>query len=628
LLRRCLERDPKLRLRDIGDAQFLLDAGARIPAGASSSNRMWKLSTAGLAIAAVGALGYLWASTRHPAPSVLRLSVDLGDDAALAPMRGTSMALSPDGSRLVFVIGKRIVKPQLALRRLDQPKALPLAGTEGAEAPFFSPDGKSIAFFADGKLKKMDTAGGAPVTLCDAPSQREGSWGEDDAIVFAATNNGGLWRVPAVGGTPEELTKLDKQKGESSHRYAQVLPGANAVLFMNSPNDSTGEGAIEVRSLKTGTRKILVQTGGYGHYLSTGYLVYMHRGSLFAAPMDAGREQLTGPPVPVLEDVGFERGTGAAGFTFSQSGIFVYVPTRPEDQMRPIVVIDAKGNVEPLPVAKARYGRPRISPDGSRFAVAIREGPASQIWIYDLGSRRFSRFAFPNGNSIFPVWSSDGKYLMFFSDTQNPGPGIYWMRADGAGAPQRLVDGQGLVPSSFSSSPARLVYGVQGGPKAGLWMLPLEESDAARAKPGVPERFPDPPMDTPASFSPDGRWLAYMGGNTGMPDVFVRPIPGPGGPWQVSAGGASSVWSRSAHELFYQSKPEAQVTVAGYSVAGDSFSLAPPRMWNSTRVESFDLMPDGKRIVAIPSPSQTETTHAVFLLNFMEDLRRRVPVAR
>ncbi len=627
LLRRCLERDPKRRLRDIGDAQFLLDDASRIPTAASRSNRLWKLSTAGLATLAAIALAFLWASTRHSAPSVLRLSVDLGEDAALAPMRGTSMALSPDGSQLVFVIGQRIVKPQLALRRLDQPKALPLAGTEGAESPFFSPDGKSIAFFADGKLKKMDAAGGAPVTLCDAPSQREGNWGEDDNIVFTATNNGGLWRVSSAGGTPEELTKLDKQKGESSHRYPQVLPGANAVLFTNSPDDS-GEGAIEVRSLKTGTRKVLVQIGGYGHYLPTGHLVYMHRGSLFAAPMDAGRQQLTGPPVPVLEDVGFERGTGTAGFTFSKSGTFVYVPIRPEDQMRPIVVIDEKGNSEALPIAKARYGRPRISPDGSRFAVAIREGPASQIWIYEWGSRRFSRFAFPNGNSIFPVWTSDGKHLVFFSDTQNPGPGIYWMRADGAGAPQRLVDGPGLVPSSFSSSPARLVYGVQGGPKAGLWMLPFDGTDAARARPGVPERFPLPPMETPASFSPDGRWIAYVGGFSGTPEVYVRPFPGPGGPWQASAGGVSAAWSRSAHELFYQSKPEAQVTVAGYSVAGDSFAPAPPRMWNSTRVESFDLMPDGKRIVAIPAAGQKEVTHAVFLLNFMDGLRRRVPASK
>jgi hypothetical protein len=393
---------------------------------------------------------------------------------------------------------------------------------------------------------------------------------------------------------------------------------------MNSPDDS-GEGSIDVVSLKTEARKVLVKRGGYGHYFPTGYLVYMHGGSLFAAPMDAGRLELTGPPVPVLEDVYLERGTGAAGFTFSKSGTFVYIPTRPEDQLRPIVVIDEKGNSEPLPVAKARYGRPRISPDGSRLAVAIREGSASHIWIYAWENRRLSRFAFPNGNSIFPVWMPDGKYLVFFSDTQTPGPGIYGMRADGVGAPQLLVEGQGLVPSSVASSPPRLVYRVNRGPQTGLWLLPL---DNTRAKPGVPERFPDPLMETPASFSPDGRWVAYMGGTSGIPEVFVRPFPGPGGPWQVSTGGASAVWSRTARELFYQSKPEAQIMVTGYSVAIDSLSLSPPRPWNDTRVESFDLMPDGKRIVAIPSAVQKEVTHAVFLLNFMDDLRRRVPAAK
>ena len=625
LLRRCLEKDPKERLRDIGDARFLLD-DRRDTTAAPKSNWPWKIGTAALAIVSVAALVALWLATRHDAaPPVLRLSVDLGDDAALAPRRGTSMALSPDGSRIVFIIGRQILKPRLAMRRLDQSKAVLLAGTEGAEAPFFSPDGKSIGFFADKKLKKMDAGGGAPVALCDAPSQREGSWGEDDNIVFAPTNHSGLRRVPSSGGTPQMVTEMDENHGENTHRYPQVLPGAGAVLFMNSPKFTTGEGAIEVQSFKTGKRKTLVQTGAYGRYLPSGHLVYIHRGTLFSAPMDLGRLELTGPPVPVLEDVSFHPGTATAEFTFSQSGTFVYAAANPEEQMRPIGVVDREGKVELLPLARARYTRPRVSPDGRRLAVTLEEAPAANIWIYEWASQRFSRFAFLNGNSESPLWTPDGKYLLFSSDTQTPGAGIYMMRADGAGAPQRLVDGAGLVPWSLSAQAEQMVYEVTGGPRLGLWMAPLDWSDATHPKPGNAERLME---ETEASISPDGRWMAYGDGRSGTPEVFVRPFRGTGGQKQVSAGGRDPVWSRTGRELFYLGVQDYRITVAGYAVTGDSFSPSRPRLWNEMRVEGFDLMPDGKRVVAIPAADQKEVTHATFLLNFMDDLRRRVPAGK
>ena len=358
----------------------------------------------------------------------------------------------------------------------------------------------------------------------------------------------------------------------------------------------------------------------------------MHRGTLFAAPMDVGRLELTGPAVPVLEDVNFYAGTGTGGFTFSQSGLFVYVAATPEDQMRPIGLLDEKGKLEVLPVAKARYGAPRISPDGSRLAVAIRDGTASHIWIYEFGNQQFWRFAFPNGNSANPVWAPDGKYLVFSTDAQNPGPGIYWMRADGAGAPERLVEGARLVPTSFSlssgSTPARLVYEVQAG-QTSLWMLPLDSDESARAKPGAPERFPDPPMESPGAFSPDGRWIAYDSGQSGTPEVLVRPFPGPGGPWQVSNGGGNEIfWSRKKHELFYRGKPVPQVMVSSYSVSDGSFSPGPPRPWSDMRVESFDLMPDGMHVVAIPAAEQKMATQATILLGFTQDLRRKAPANR
>jgi serine/threonine-protein kinase len=627
LLRRCLEKDPKRRLRDIGDARLLLEEAPARESAPPKRNWPWRIATAALAIGLAVVLGLLWRSTSHPHAPVLRLSVDFGEDAALSPLRGSSLAISPDGSRVAFLTGQPPIKSRLAVRRLDQAKPMPVAGTDGAEAPFFSPDGKSIGFFAGGKLKKIDAAGGTPVTLCDAPSQREGSWADDDNIVFAATNAGGLSRVPSRGGTPQVVTQLEAPGGEETHRYPQVLPGSHAVLYMNKI-DNSGEGGIVAHSFQTGKSQPVVKAGAYGRYLPSGHLVYIHGGTLFAAPMDPDRLQLTGPSVPVLEDVNFNIGTGAAGFTFSQSGTFVYVVSSPEDHLRPIVLMDEKGKSELLPVPKAKYGRPRVSPDGTRLAVAIEEGPGTHIWIYEWASQRFSRLPFSNGNSKYPVWTHDGKYLAFFSDAQAPGPGVYWMRADGAGAPKRLIEGANLVPSSISSAPARLVYAVTRGPQAGLWNAPLDWSDGTRPKLGVPERFPDASMDTPASFSPDGRFIAYLTGQSGMPEIFVRPYPAPGGPWQVSSGGASAVWSRGGHELFYQGKSEARVMVAPYSIAGDSFSPGRPRPWSEARVDSFDVMPDGKHVVLIPPVEQKEATHATFLLNFMDDLRRRVPAGK
>jgi serine/threonine-protein kinase len=625
LLRRCLEKDPKRRLRDIGDAPLLLEEAPREMNGVPGRKWSWILSTAALAVIAAAVLVSLWIFSRRPTPPILRLSVDLGNDAALTPHRGATMALSPDGSRVVFITGQQIVKSKLAIRRLDQSKAMPLAGTEGAEAPFFSPDGKYIAFFAGGKLKKIDSGGGTPITLCDAPSPREGSWGDDDNIVFAATNSGGLSIVPAAGGTPRPVTKLDA--GEDTHRYPQMLPAAQTVLFMNGLNND-GEGTIEAQSLKTGKRKRLAEAGAYPRYLPSGHLVYMHQGTLFAVAMNPRRLELSGSPAPVLEDVGFYPGTGTAGFAFAQSGMFVYVAATPEEQMREIGVMDQTGKVDLLPVARARYGRPRVSPDGTRLAVTIEAAPNINIWIYEWRTQRFSRLPFAHGNSKYPVWTPEGRCLVFFSDTQDPGPGIYWMRTDGAGAPQRLLEGRGLVPTSFSSATGRLVYAIQGGEKAGLWTMPVDWSDASHPRQGSPERFPDSNMDSPADFSPDGHFLMYNSAQSGTPEILVRSYPGAGGPWQISNRGRLAVWSPAGRELFYLALPDPQLMLVTYSLAGDSFSPSPPRPWNDTRVENFDLMPDGKHVVIIPSAEPKEVTHATFLLNFMDDLRSRLPAAK
>jgi WD40-like Beta Propeller Repeat len=290
--------------------------------------------------------------------------------------------------------------------------------------------------------------------------------------------------------------------------------------------------------------------------------------------------------------------------------------------------MDETGKVELLPVGSARYVRARVAPDGTRLAVAIEEGPDTHLWIYEWRTQRLARFPFQNGNASNPVWTPNSKYLVFSSDAQSPGPGIYWMRADGGGEPRRLVEGPRLLPTSVSSQ-AGILYEAPAGPRAGLWRLPVDWSEAANPRPGVPERLNMPSMESPASLSPDGRWLVYVNARLGFVNVFVRPFAGQGGPWQISNGGGSSaVWSRGGHESFYRGITDSRIMITTYSVGGDSFSPAQPRPWSDTPVERFDLMPDGKHAVVIPAARRKKMTHAIFVLNFVDELRRRLPAGK
>lgn len=354
--------------------------------------------------------------------------------------------------------------------------------------------------------------------------------------------------------------------------------------------------------------------GAYGRYVPSGHLVYLHRGTMFAAPMDKGRLELTGPAVPILEDVNFYDGTGAAGYAFSQTGMFLYAATNPEQEMRPLIMIDGAGKTTTVPLPKARYAHPRVSPDGSRLAVDVTDASGTHIWIYEFATERFSKFPFPYGNTERPIWTSDSAYIIFVTDA-TAHPGIYALRADGSGKELGLEQGTGLIPSSYSGAVGRFTYWKRS-------TIFTKELPGDAMKPGP--QFRDLVADTPV-LSPDGRWISYVSAPVGLPEVFVRPFKREGGPWQVSAGGGFHVWSPKGHEIFFRGKPEAKIMVASYTVSGDSFSPQRPRVWSETKIESFDLMPDGKRVIAIPAIEQKPITQAVVLLNFGDELRRRVP---
>ena len=638
LLRRCLEKDPKNRLRDIGEARYLVEEVSAapevvsVPAPAKVS-RLWP-ALAGVLLLLGGAAGYgWWSATRPVAKPLVQLSADLGSELAIGNSTGPAIAISPDGARIAFISRDAKGQRRLLVRLLESATVTELAVGEGPTSAFFSPDSQWIAFFAGGKLKKVSVQGGSSVTLCDAPNPRGGSWGEDGNIWFELENRAVISRVSSNGGAPQAVTTFDAKKGEITHRLPQLLPGGEAVLFTASTdNNSYSDATLEVQSLKTNERKTLVQRASFGRYLPSGHLVYMQAGTVFAAPMDVKKLELTGPGSPVIENVNSYQVRGYSDLDFTAAGTAVYIPGTINTRRYSLFSMDASGTLQNLNAEPADFGSPLVSPDGTRISLMLADASGvDNVAVFDPGARRMTRLTFLKTSvQNFAVWAPDNKHLVFRSTSKElAGPGLYWLRADGAGDPQRILEGSNWSPESISPDGKHLAY-HEG---TAIWTLPLDVADPEHPKPGKPELFLRA-EDTVGNvaFSPDGRWLAYSGPNA-VNEVFVRPFPGPGGKWQISTGGGGRVvWSRNGRELFYR-VPNG-INVVDYKVQGDTFVASQPRAWLQKLIPNTgapDLAPDGKHFVVVmdaDAGEQKPSTHAVFLFNFFDELRRRVPVGK
>ncbi len=596
---------------------------------------LWALLPAVVMIGAV--LWALWPSSEPESAPPIRFSVEVPSGESLVTTRGASAVISPDGTRLAFAVGSGAQK-RMYVRPLDQLQATEISGTGDVHSPFFSPDGEWIGFFGNGKLKKVSVRGGATVILSDVATAYGGSWSEDGAIIFAPTPESGLLRVSSAGGKTEVVTTLDEEKGETSHRWPQLLPGGEAVLFTVIAR-STGEPYIEVQSLETGERKTVQQGGIYGRYLPTGHLVYVSEGTLFAAPFDLGRLEITGPPAPIVEDVWTSRGILGAQFDFSQTGTLVYAPGGESGDEVSIFWMDSKGKTEPLLNTPGDYYGPRFSPDGKGLALDIEDENGVDVWIYELERETLSRLTFDEGYDRFPVWTPDGQRVTFASDRHGGVPNIYWKRADGSGEIVRLTTSTNHQEPWSWSPDSRFLAFMEINPqtKRDIWMLPMEEDGAGGVKPGQPTVFLNTPFSEKApTFSPDGRWLAYSSLESGRREVYVRPFPGPGGRWQISTGGGLfPTWSENGRELFYRTL-DSRIKVVTYSVEGDSFRAGTPRLWSERQFTyrevflNFDLHPDGKRFAVLKGAEDTaaqEVTHVNLILNWFEEVRRRVAAA-
>ena len=659
LLARCLERDPRQRLRDIGEARIAI-ARSAMPESAPQTTQgtaaappralppartwlPWLLTTTATVAAAVATFFWApWQST--PSAALLRLTAQLGVDASLVTDRGASMVLSPDGSLLAFVAQTGADQPQqLYLRPLASLKATVVTATTGARDPFFSPDGQWIGFFADGKLKKVAVSGGSPVELAAAQNPRGGTWADDDTIVFqpfnaASPNAGALMRVQSSGGTPELAIPLDGK--EVTQRWPQVLPGG-AVLFTSHISTTLGyEDASIVVQKPGGERHVLVRGGYFARYLPSGHIVYMHQGTLFAAPFDLGQLALTRAAVPVLDGVDTNASFGGTQFSVATNGTLVYLPgevrTRATDAA-PLLMFDRAGQSRTLRSKPEVWDRMQFASDGHRLVTSLANDTSVNVWILDTTRDILSKVTFGGVAEVYPAWSADDKWIAY-TTSQDSG-NIYVQRADGAGTPQRLTNrasskrGMAFHPSGrwmmFSD------YDTRASQNWDLMSLPLELVGGVW-KTGQPtpflstaaaERFP--------AFSPDGRWVAYLSDETGVAEVYVRPFPGPGGKWQISTGGgASPQWSRTRPELVFETPAggDVQLMAASYAVRGDQFVAERARPWSSARMgqRGWALHPDGVHVAGVPALTQAfmKRDTVVVFTNFLDEVRRRTAASR
>jgi serine/threonine protein kinase/Tol biopolymer transport system component len=561
------------------------------------------------AIMAVGLLVSLFAlrqASHPPARRAVELSLSIPPNQQLDLTSGPAVMISPDGSRIAYVArdgGSGAAK--LYVRELDKGAAVLLDGAGATAAPFFSADSQWIGFFGDGKLKKVSVRGGSPIVLCDAGSARGGDWSANGTIIFPTQFTSVLYRISAAGGTSAEATHLDAARSETTHRWPQFLPGGKAVLFTaSSDNNFFGHSTVEVAPLDTGVPKVLVENAYFGRYLPDGYLAYVSQGTVFVAPFDAQALKLTGTAIPVLQGVDSDISNGGAQLSISERGTVVYLSSGGVSHNLNVALLDRKSDATVLLSDQPDAASPNFSPDGKR--LAFQKGSNGAIWIHDLARGITSPLTTASG-AMFPVWTPDGARLTYAHPHTNSkglaGQNIYWKRSDGTGEEEPLTPETVVNAYPSSWSPDGKILALQrlsgkDGSCCEIWTVTVD----AKGKPEEPQPLPGVSKGFEPSFSPDGRWLAYTSVESGVPQVYVVPFPGPGGKWQISTDGGSEVrWSKTGRELFY-AKPGSLIAVP-YSVEKNSFQPGKPQTLFVDRFEmrapfpSYDVTPDGQHFV-------------------------------
>jgi serine/threonine-protein kinase len=653
LIARCLDRDAKRRLRDIGEARIVLDdpaalATADVATAPVPSRPLWRrVAPAVLSAIVAGALvGIAWYYSERPQTpvTVTRFSFPLPPGQIFTSLHDNRhmVVLSPDGAQIVYAANAR-----LYLRSMSDPDATVIQGTEGRRnvtEPAFSPDGRSVAFYAvaDQTLKRISVTGGAAVTICQADNPYGVSWGAD-GILFGQGSKG-IMRVSPDGGTPAVIVSV---KDDEMALGPQMLPDGQHVLFTlasASVSDRWDKAQVVVQSLASGERKSLIAGGSDARYLPTGHIVYALGGRVFGVAFDPQRLVVQGSAVLLVDGVKRSTSSDAANFSASNTGSLIYIPgsaSTPAAQMD-LGLIDRNGSVEPLKLPPGPYSSVRVSPDGTRIAVGTDDDKEAIIYVYELsGANAMQRVTF-GGNNRFPVWSGDGRRLAFQSDRDGD-LAIFWQSAVG-GTAERLTkpgNGESHAPESWHPKSDTFLFSTTKGSDVSLWTFSLKDRKPA------PFGAVQSPFPIDAVFSPDGRWVAYTNTERGTPaasttdwgtTIYVQPFPATGSRYQLVTKERGSphgaVWSPDGRELFYNPRAGAfevvgittEPTFAFGNAVGlpRPFQLSPP---DSRR--TYDITPGGKFVGLIPS-GQTQPGGPIppqiqVVLNWSEELKARVP---
>jgi Tol biopolymer transport system component len=550
-----------------------------------------------------------------PEDRTLRFDVPMPEKAITT---GTPPVISPDGRHLAFVAnqGGRFL---LWIRPIDSTIAQPLPGTEGADYPFWSPDSRFIAFFANGSLKKIDASGGPPQTLCPAPIPRGGAWSRNDVIVFAPAATGPLHRVAASGGMSTPVTELDNQHEELNHRDPSFLPDGRHFLFMVQGGDTRG---IQIGSLDAPNHRQLLNTASSGSYAAPGYLLFVRERTLMAQRLDVDTIQLTGEAAPIAENVGTYNAYSSA-FSVSDNGVVAYSGgLGGVGSDRQLAWFDRTGKQVERIGAPVAINDVMLSPDQKRAAV---QWAANDIRVVDLVRGGVpSRLTFNASVEDFPVWSPTGDRVLYTS-TAGGGQNVYSRIASGAGSEEVVLQSPSVKRPTDWSSNFILYEEDDSKNQADLWVLPLSG-----------ERKPRPYLRTPfaeqqARFSPDGKWVAYVSNDTGQSEVNVQSFPEGGGKWQVSTnGGVTPRWRRDGRELFYLAFDRKIMSVE-VKTTGTTFDHAtakplfeaPVDAVNTAATNRYDVSANGQRFLVNASLENNNPTSITVVVNWLAGVKAR-----